>query len=334
MKKYINILAALFFFLGSVSPAFSEQPKTVFMILWDGCDEACRGFQDYLKSRRFPALIMLKDAGKDTSKIADFVAEAKELRPDLLVTWGSLTSLEVFGPESDRHSSRYIRSIPSLFMVVSHPVESGLVSSMAAQGRNMTGVVHLVPISEQLQSARQFIPFKRLGLIYNPTETNSVVAVEQIKTYASLMNFELIDLKLPILPDGRPDSSAIPEGVAELAEKKAELIYLGTDAFMNAHRDILSDAALEAGIPIFSASEGAVRSGDALFASVHRYYTVGQFAGRKAIKILSDNVQPYDIPIEAPHRSLFVVNVDVAEKLNMFPPLSLISNADMIKTAK
>lgn len=334
MIRYFNFILPLFLiFAPDVSsasePTFAQSPKRVYMVLWDGCEEACRGFQDYLKTVRLPVEVSVRDAAKDKSKLRDFVKEVRETHPDLLVTWGTLATLEMLGSERVSLSDRYVRSVPAVFMVVSQPVESGLVSGLVTQGRNMTGAVHLVPVSEQLQLARQFIAFKRLGIIYNSAETNSVVTVEQIKKIAPLMGFEVVERALP-LKDGKPDASKIFDLTDELASQKADLIYLGTDAFMNEHRRMLSDAASAYGIPVLSASEGAVRSGDALFAFVHRYYNVGQLAGQKASKILWEGLSAYDIPIEPPQRPLFVVNMTAAEKLNLYPPFSLMAGADAV----
>lgn len=335
MKRFSSVLLILFAFFGFCSQARAQEEslsspmKKVYMVLWNGCEEACRGFQDYLKAVRLPVEVSVRDAGKDKAKLREFVREVREKRPDLLVTWGTLTALEMLGAERESLSDRYVRSVPAVFMVVSQPVESGLVSGLVTQGRNMTGALHLVPVAEQLQLARQFIPFKRLGIIYNPEEINAAVTVEQIKSYAPLMNFETVERRIP-LKDGKPDPAAIAEFANDLAEQKVDLIYLGTDAFMNLNRRLLSEAAFARGIPVFSASEGAVRSGDALFAFVHRYYNVGQLAGQKAAKILWEGLSAYDVPIEPPQRPLFVVNMETAAKLNVYPPFSLLSGADVV----
>ena len=327
MKKFFS----WFFFL-LIFPFFSAQaqaPAKVYMVLWDGCEEACRGFLDYLKSVHYDVEIIQRNLNKKTDKIPDLTAEVKELSPDLLVTWGTLATLKMLGTQDNGPVSKY-GAVPALFMVVSQPVESGLVSSLVSQGRNITGVMHLVPLSEQLQYARQIMPFKRLGIIYNPAETNAQIAVDQLKRYASMMNFELLDRPVPLDKKGNPKAEEIAAQGAELAENKTDLIYLGPDAFMNANRRTLIDTAAAFSIPVFSASEGAVRHDNALFAFVHRYYTVGQMAGRKAMKILKDKIQAYDIPIEAPPRALLVVNMSAAQKTGVYPPLALIQNADLI----
>lgn len=321
VKKFFSLL-----FLGTVFafPAESAAPKHVFMALWDGCEDACQGFLDALNAQNIPVELTVRDVGKDSDKIPALVDEIKQSKPDLLATWGTLLTLKLAGTQKDAFSSDYVTSVPTVFMVVSHPVESGLVPALSAQGRNITGVSHLASVSEQLQAARQFYLFDRMGIIFDPMEANAESAVRQVKEYASLMNFDVIERKLPMDKNKRPDASKIPALVAELAEQKAGLIYLPPDAFMNAHRDALTRSAFEAGIPVFSASEGAVAHGQALFAYVHRYYTVGLLAGQKAVRILQDGVPAYDIPIETPNRGVFVVNMTAARQLEIYPPLNFI----------
>ncbi len=327
MKKFFSFFL-LFVFFSSV-PAAAAPASKVFLVLWNGCEEACRGFSEYLRTE-YPAVeIISRNLRKNEEKIPEIIEEIKKVSPDLLVTWGTLPSVKILGTGNGGFFSGY-STIPALFMVVSQPVESGLVPSLVSQGRNITGVTHLVPLAEQLQYARQVVPFKRLGIVYNPTETNAQTTAEQLRQYAALMNFELLERSVPLSKDNRPIAGEIPALVADLADKKADLIYLGPDAFVNAHRKTLIDTATAFSIPVFSASEGAVRQDGALFAFVHRYYTVGRMAGKKALKILKEKVQAYDIPIEAPARALFVINMTAAQKTGVYPPFSLLQSADPV----
>ena len=328
MKKLFSFLFFLLFF-PFVQPHAASTPK-VYLVLWNGCEEACRGFLDYLKFSHENVEIIQKDLNQKVDNIPELIAEIKEQAPDLLVTWGTLASVKILGTGNEGPVSEY-GAIPALFMVVSQPVESGLVSSLVSQGRNVTGVMHLVPLAEQLQAARQIVEFDKLGIVYNPKETNAQATVNQLKQYADLMNFELLERPVPLSKNNKqPSAESIASLVADLADKKADLIYLGPDAFVNANRKALIDTATAFSIPVFSASEGAVRNDNALFAFVHRYYTVGQMAGKKALQILKDKTQAYDIPIEAPQRSLFVVNMTAAQRTGVYPPLTLLQNADMI----
>lgn len=328
----VKIVFDILFVLGLlfVRSASADVPKRIYLALWDGCEEACRGFKDYLQAERANVILIERNAGKDPDKIAGFVEEIKASSPDLLVTWGTYLTLKTVGTEKEALQARFSVGVPTVFMVVSQPVESGLVSALVSQGRNMTGVPNLVPVSEQLQAARQFLPFKRLALIYNPAEVNAAVAAAQVKKYAALMDFEVIDKPLLTRGEDQADSNAVANAVAEAAQKKADLIYLGPDAFMNVQRDILTETATSFGIPVFSAAEGAVRNGGALFAYVNRYYTVGRFAGVKALKILRNKVPAYDIPIETPQRGVYVVNMTAAAQLKTYPPLSFVQATDFV----
>ena len=327
MKKFFSVL--FFLIVLPFVPAEAASKQKVFLVLWNGCEEACRGFSEYLKENRLDIEFIRRDLKQKVDKIPEIVSEIKQEAPDLLVTWGTLPTLKILGTGSGSFVSEY-GTIPALFMVVSQPVESGLVPSLVSQGRNITGVMHLVPLAEQLQSARQVVAFKRLGIVYNPAETNAQTTVDQLRQYAGLMNFELLERPVSLSKNNQPSASGIPALVADLADKKADLIYLAPDAFMNANRKTLIDTAASFSIPVFSASEGAVRHDNALFAFVHRYYTVGRLAGKKALKILKDKVQAYDIPIEAPQRALLVVNMTAARKTGVYPPFPLLQNAEMV----
>lgn len=327
VKKFSEVLLVWLFLTAN---AYAAAPKNVFFVLWDGCGDACRGFRDALQKQNVEVSLQIRDLKKDLTRIPEVIAEIKREKPDLLVTWGTLPTVSLVGTAKDALSPDYVAFVPTVFMVVSQPVESGLVPALSSQGRNITGVSHLPFVPEQLQAARQFRLFDRLGIVYNAADAGSASAVEQVKKYAALMNFDVIDRTLPFASDGKPDAAKIPALVAELAEQKVGLIYLPPDAVMNENRSLLTQSAIEAGIPVFSASEGAVRNGDALFAYVHRYYTVGLAAGKKAARILKNGVPAYDIPIDTPHRGVFVVNMTAARKLGIYPPASLVQGADLI----
>ena len=332
-KSFFKAFAVCFLSVLIAFPAQAQEKNEkskIFFVVWNSCEEACRGFYDAISEARLNADVLLRDAGGDKTKIAGFVKEAKEIMPDLIAVWGTQVSLGMLGAEREMNSARYVSGIPAVFMVVSHPVESGLVSSLIAQGRPLTGVTQLPALSEQLQAARLYFPFKRLGIIYNAAETNASVSAARLKMYAPMMNFELVERKIPLDKNNKPEVSSLPKLMAEMAENKVDLLYLGTDAFLNANQKAYFDAANAHNLPVLAAFESAVRNGGALMAFTNRYYTVGMEAGKKAVQILKHKIAPFDIPITAPQRFLAVVNMETAEKLSLYPPLSFIQNADLI----
>lgn len=325
VKKFFSFILCLFF----ICPAKAEQ-KNILMVLWDGCEEACRGFQDYVASNNMDVKISVIDVKKDPKLIDAAIETVHKTHPDLLVTWGTMVSVKMLGTEQQALQEGYSILVPAVFMVVSQPVESGLVSSFVSQGRNLTGVSQMPSISEQIQAAKQFFPFKKIGIIYNPSEKNSADVVNDVKSYASLLDYEVFEKPLPVNKNGQIEPKAIAGLAYELAEQKVDIFFLPPDFSINENRDLFYQTAVSLGIPIFSASEGAVRHGNALFAYTHKYYNIGQMAGYKAKKILVDGIPAYNIPIETPIRGIFVVNMDVAKQFNVYPPLSLLSISELI----
>jgi putative ABC transport system substrate-binding protein len=81
---------------------------------------------------------------------------------------------------------------------------------------------------------------------------------------------------------------------------------------------------------VFAAGEAPVRTAHALMGVVNQYYVVGQLTALKAMQVL-EGAAPASIPIEAPRRFSFLVNLRVAKQLELYPPMKLIRFAEFIK---
>lgn len=308
----------------------SNDPYRIALVVWRGCEDACRGFQDFLKSRRVPATVKVYDAATDKTVIPSFVEEIKRERPDLVVTWGTTTALMVFGPYDAVDPERHITDIPGIFMIVSQPIQAKVVPSFESSGRNITGTSYLVPESVQLEAALSYMDFHRIGVVYTPTESNSVINVERLKEEAEKKAITVVDRPVALDDDGNPDPSSIPGLVAEMADAGVDLIYQGADSFLNINRRILTTEAVKHGIPVFAAGEAPVRSGKALMGVVNQYYVVGQLTALKAEQVL-EGADPEDVAIEAPRRFSFLINLEVAKALEQYPPMKLIRFAEFIR---
>jgi len=122
--------------------------------------------------------------------------------------------------------SKHVTDVPALFMIASTPVGSGLVRSLAAPGRNVSGTLYIVPVETQLNVAKLYMPFKRIGFLYNTTEDNSKVVVTDLDAAQAKFNFELVSRKIPLNHAGKPDPASLAKLVNELADKKVDFLYL------------------------------------------------------------------------------------------------------------
>ena len=96
----IGLSAALsvFAFAGPArAQASARNSVKVEMVVWRGCEEACRGFIRYFEDRDLPVQIDVMDVNRDRDKLAEVREQIVADQPDLVVTWGTSVSLGIFG---------------------------------------------------------------------------------------------------------------------------------------------------------------------------------------------------------------------------------------------
>jgi len=327
------LLACSFFWPVTHSLAQAKDGFTIYLVFWNGCEEACEGFKAYLTEAGIDAELVIRDANQDKTKLPGFVEEARALGVDLVTTWGTSVTLGMAGKLSDQGNPRYITDIPLVFMGVADPVGSGIIKSHENTGRkNVTGTFNRVPEAVNINTIRSYLPgFKRLGLLYNTNENNSVIKMQEIAQLAKPMNFELVALELELDADGNPKIESIVSRMAELAAAKVDFIYLGSSSFLDLNRDIFTRSAVDHGIPVLSPYERLVRNSQALISIAARYQDVGALAGKQAKSILVDKKKPGDLPVLAVDQFAYLVNMTTARKLNMFPSVEILQIAKTVE---
>jgi putative ABC transport system substrate-binding protein len=188
-----------------------------------------------------------------------------------------------------------------------------------------------VPEEVQMKAIGAYRKFKRIGLIYNTNEQNSVLNANTMRAVAKKMQFELIEAALDLDESGKPTVESIPRKIVELKEKNVDFIYVGSSSFLMANRDHFTSAALEMGMPVAAAYEAMAAKSNALLAVASRYYNVGKLAGYQAEQILVEKISPGDIPIRSLSRFSYVINMKTAKRLKLFPPLSVLRYAEVIE---
>lgn len=317
----------------ATAPAVAQsEPYRIYRVTFRGRTAVEEGFDDYLAANGVPVEIIERDIGRDTSKLPGLVEEIRELKPDLVYTWGTPATLGIAGRHDAADTSAHITDIPVVFALVSAPVQSGLVLDLEATGRNVTGVVHVVPTETQLRAMASYRPFRRLGVLYNPTEQNSVSIVKELEELRDPLGFELVTREFRLGADGRPVADGIEELIAEIKADGVEWLYLLPDTFLGTVYDRVVPAALDEKLPTFGAAELAVREGGALVALVSRYYSVGQLAASKAMRILK-GAPPETIPVETLSRFSLIINMDVARELDLYPPIEMLNYAEVLTNA-
>lgn len=332
MKKLLSVsLIALSLFFSATGSAVSAE-KTIYMVVWRGCEDACEAFKKYFLSKGLETRIVVRDAKRDKKVLPQFVDEARELKADLVVTWGTSVTLGMAGTLKDAGDPRFINDIPIVFMVVADPVGAGIIKSYEKSGRaNVAGTRNRVPETVNIKTIRSYYPgFKRLGMLYNTNEKNSVLKVEELKTLSEKMKFELVALQLELGTDNHPKPESIPEKMAQLKGKGVDFLYVGSSSFLRKNGDVLTESAINNGIPVLSPYEALVRKSHALLSVSARYADVGELAAQQAEKILFEGATPGDLPVIGVKEFAYVINMTTARKLNLFPPIEVLKYAETV----
>jgi putative tryptophan/tyrosine transport system substrate-binding protein len=306
-----------------------SRPLRIYAITFRGMTDVERGFQDYFAARRIPVQITWRDLNRDSARMPVFLDEIRRTRPDLIYTWGTSVTLGVVGPFDAPEPQTHIADIPVVFTLVAAPVLAKIVPDLKSSRRNVTGVFHVAPTEAQIRAMASYRPFKSIGILYTPTEQNSVVVVNEVREVAKRLGFTVV--AKPFRMSGNQVSAdGAPEMIRELKEQKVDWLYLPPDSYLGTQaQKVIIPAAMSVGLPTFASTEQLMDAG-ALTGLISHYYAIGQFTAYKAEQILVNKVPPSRIPIETLTRFTLQVRMDVAEQLRMPPPLPMFNYAELL----
>lgn len=315
----------------AVAAAGQARPFRIVAVTYRGPTDAERGFADHFARRGIAVEMLTRDIALDTARLPAIVREIRQLRPDLVYTWGTGVTLGIAGRWDQVDPQRHITDIPIVFNLVAAPVSAHVVPALASSGRNLTGVSHMASIEAQLDVMAAYRPFRSLGLLYTASEANSLAVLESLREQGRRRGFSVLAKPFALDASGRPTSEGAPAWMRELAAAGAGWLYLPPDSYLNTQaRQVVVPAALAAGLPPFASTEALMAAG-ALVGLVSRYVNVGQFAAYKAEQILVRQVPPARIPIETLARFALQIRLPLARRLGLLPPLAMFDYAEMIE---
>ena len=154
----------------------------------------------------------------------------------------------------------------------------------------MTGVGSLPPVQEIFELARRMSPsLKRVGLVWDPSEANSVVSTALARKVCSTMGIALVEANAE-------NSTAIGDATASLTSRGVQAIWISPDLVASHGTELIVSKAKAAHIPVFSSVPASGVSG-ALFELGADYLAIGRVTGNVAADVL-DGKDPRGIPVE------------------------------------
>lgn len=312
------------------APGAAQKRHRIFAVTFRGMTEVERGFEEYFSSRKLPVDITYRDIARDDTRMPAILDEIRATKPDLIYTWGTSVTLGVVGPHDGVVKGKHITDIPTVFTLVAAPVQAKIVPDLVNHSRNLTGVTHVVPTESQIRAIAAYRPFETLGVLYTPTERNSVVVLEEIRRLGRERGFHTVERTFRLDASRKPIADGAADLVRELKDAGAQWLYLPPDSFLGTLAEgIIIPAAMSLGLPTFASTEQLMQAG-ALSGLVSRYYNVGQFTAHKAERILVDKLAPSSQPVETLKRFSYQIRMPAARDLKLPPPLPMMGYAELI----
>lgn len=283
---------------------------TIQIVEHPALDAARQGFVDVLNENGYvegeDVVYDYQNAQGDMS-IANTIAQKFSLdKPDLILAIATPTAQAV---------ANVIKDIPILITAVTDPVSAGLVESAEKPNSNVTGTNDMNPIDKQFELLLKLVPgAKKIGIVYNAGESNSVVQVEIAREVAKDLGLELVE--------ATADTSANVLQAATSLANRVDAIYVPTDNTVVSAIESVVIVAEDNDLPLIVGEDNSVTRG-ALATEGLDYYQLGRQTGEMALRILNDGANPATMPIESLKETKLVINLNAAEAMGVTVPEEL-----------
>lgn len=213
------------------------------------------------------------------------------------------------------------KEIPIVFSAVTDPVGAKLVGSLERPGGNVTGVSDLSPVRKHLELIHRITPkARRLGVVYNPGEANSVSLVDLLKTHVGSVGMTLTEASAP-------RSSDVLSAARSLVGK-VDAIYIPTDNTVVSAVEAVIKVGIDAKIPIYAADTDTVKRG-AIAAVGFDYYDVGRQTGKMVLRVLN-GAKPGELPVQGVEITELHVNPESAKRMGVTIPQAVVAEAKVV----
>ena len=247
-------------------------------------------------------------------RLPALVAELVALNVDVIVTQG--------GTPPALAAKRATTTIPIVMAGVGDAVGTGLVTSLARPGGNVTGLTDSVPElhAKRLELLKEAMPRAgRVAFLVNPVN-RSQAAFKPLKSAAKLLKVELHTIEVR-----RPEE--FDRAFSTMGESRVDAIVVAQDALFNANVRAIADLAAKKRLPS-SGTKALAEAGGAIGYGWNSFYN-NRRAAVYVDKILR-GARPADLPVEQPTKFELVINLKTAKALGLTIPPSLLQRADQV----
>ena len=248
-------------------------------------------------------------------RLPALAAELVRLKVEIIVTEGASAA---------RAAKQATADIPIVFTFVADPVASGLVSTLARPGGNITGITTAYRdlTGKRLEILKEAIPaLKFVVLLANPANRDRSADLREATLAAGKLG-----LGVRVVEVGH--RSELEPAFTSIARERALAVVLMPDAFFFTHRVEILERATKGRLTVIGWIKPLAESG-----ALISYGPVNVEMLRRAAALVDKilkGAKPADLPVEQPTKFELVINARTAKALGLTIPPSLLVRADHV----
>ncbi|WP_161597576.1 ABC transporter substrate-binding protein [Fluviispira multicolorata] len=308
-KKILALLLGLIAILAAIVLLKRNKPSADHITIgilqtasFPALDDSMQGFISEIKKELGDKVIIIEQNAQGSIMQAQAIASSFKANK-------SISGFYAIATPAVQALKSEIKTRPITFAAVTDPI--GL--HLREEGSNITGATDMADIEKQISILKILLPnVKKVALLYNPGETNSVILVKQMKI--ALEKYGIT------YQDNGANSQADVAAAAQHAVQNAQAVLIPTDNTIASAFPIVRQIADKANIPII-ATGTAEKEGPLMQFGVD-YFQSGVQAAQLMKKMLVDGIKPMDLPIVAPTSSI-IISKKALEKYGLEIPDSL-----------
>jgi putative ABC transport system substrate-binding protein len=215
-------------------------------------------------------------------------------------------------------------AIPTVFVIGSDPVATGLVTSLNRPTGNVTGIMmlHANLGAKRLELLHELVPNAHvIAVLVNPTNRNAEIIIKDVQAAALTLGRKIQIFNVS-------NDRDLETFLATLTQLRPGALFVSPDAFLQGRRHQLIASATRQGVPAMYYEREFVAAGGLMsYGPIEK--DSYRLAGIYAARILKGE-KPASLPVMQPTKFELVINLAAAKALNIVVPTKLLALADEV----
>jgi len=250
------------------------------------------------------------------NRLPDLAAELVRFKVDVIVVASTPGILAAKNATS---------TIPIVMALSADPVPTGLVSSLARPGGNITGLSLLSGelSGKRLELLKEVVPnLSRVAVLWDPVNPATLLQLRETEAAAQVLGVQLQPLEV------RGPNPDFERAFQDTAGGQAGALITLDDLLILIHRRKIVDFAAKKRLPAMYGFRELPDAGGLMSYTANRSHLFRRAA--TYVDKLLKGAKPADLPVEQPTRFEFVINMKTAKALGLTIPPSILIRADQV----